>query len=307
MRVLIDQGSGAEVMYLDLFKGLGLKNEDLSRYDTPLMGFDSCMVIPEGQISLPVNMEGKEVMVMFIVVASFSPYTAILGRPWIHAMGAVLSTLHVKVKFCTEQEITIVRGNQQVARQCLVAAIDQGIKQKESTKETPLYVKDEKRIEMLLFLVQNVDVFTWSSYEVLGVDPEFIVHKLNVDPLYLPKKQKPRRSAKEHIDVVRQEIKRLKEVGAIKEIFFSEWLANTLVVKKKNSKWRVCVDFTDLNRACPKDPFPMPKIDQLVDATYGHPRMSFLDVFQGYHQIALAAEDQEKTTFIISITGRAEI
>ena len=101
-RVLINQGSGAEVMYLDLFKGLGLKNEDLSKYDTPLMGFDGRMVIPEGQILLPVNMEGKEVMVTFIVVASFSLYIAILGRPWIHAMGAVPSTLHVKVKFCTE-------------------------------------------------------------------------------------------------------------------------------------------------------------------------------------------------------------
>ena len=104
-KVLIDQGSGAKVMYPDLFKGLNLKNEDLSRYDTPLMGFDGRMVIPEGQISLLVNMEGKEVVVTFIVVTSFSPYTAILGRSWIHAMGAVPSTLHVKTKFCTEQGI----------------------------------------------------------------------------------------------------------------------------------------------------------------------------------------------------------
>ena len=87
----------------------------------------------------------------------------------------------------------------------------------------------------------------------------------------------------------------MKEVRAIREIFFPEWLANTMVVKKKNNKWMVCVDFTDLNRACPKDLFPIPKIDQLVDAMYGHPRMSFLDTFQGYHQIALAPEDQEKT------------
>ena len=72
---------------------------------------------------------------------------------------------------------------------------------------------------------------------------------------------------------------------------------NTAVVKKKNGKWRVCVNFTNLNRAYPKDPFPMSKI-QLLNATYGHPRMSFLDAFQGYHQIALAAEDQEKTAFI---------
>ena len=74
-----------------------------------------------------------------------------------------------------------------------------------------------------------------------------------------------------------------------------------MVVKKKSRKWRVCVDFTDLNKACPKDPFSMPKKDQLVDATFGHPRMSFLDVFQGYHQILLALNDQEKTAFVTPI------
>ena len=102
----------------------------------------------------------------------------------------------------------------------------------------------------------------------------------------------------EHVKVVKLKVRRLKEARVIKELFFPEWLANTLVVKKKNGKWRVCVDFIDLNRARPKDPFPMLKIDQLVDATYRHPRMSFLDAFQGYHQIALATEDQEKTAFI---------
>ena len=71
-----------------------------------------------------------------------------------------------------------------------------------------------------------------------------------------------------------------------------------MVVKKKNEKWRVCVDFMDLNKDCPKDPFPMPQIDQLVDATVGYPRMNFLDAFQGYHQIPLALDDQEKTAFV---------
>ena len=74
-----------------------------------------------------------------------------------------------------------------------------------------------------------------------------------------------------------------------------------MVVKKKNGKWRVCIDFTGLNKACPKDPFLVPKIEQLVDATFGHPKMSFLDAFQGYHQIALAPEDQEKTSFTTPI------
>ena len=140
-------------------------------------------------------------------------------------------------------------------------------------------MEDCDKIKMLLFLIQNVDVFAWSPYEVPGVDPKFIVHKFNVDPSFPHKKQKLRKSAKEHVEVVRLEVRRLKEAGAIREIFFPEWLANTMVVKKKNSKWKVCVDFTDLNRACPKDPFPMPKIDQLIYAMNGHLRMSFLDAF----------------------------
>ena len=98
-------------MYPDLYKGLGLKKEDLLKYDTPLMWFDGRMVIPKGQILLPVNMEGNEVMVTFIVVSTFSPYTAILGRPWIQTMGVVPSTLHLKVKFCMEWGIAIVRGS----------------------------------------------------------------------------------------------------------------------------------------------------------------------------------------------------
>ena len=84
---------------------------------------------------------------------------------------------------------------------------------------------------------------------------------------------------------------KLKRVGVIKEVFYPQWLANTMVVKKKTRKLRVCVDFTDLNKACPKDPFPMPQIDQLVDAIVGHPQMSFLDAVQGYHQIPLALDD----------------
>ena len=123
-KVMIDQGSGADVVYPDLFNGLELKNEDLSKYSTPLVRFYGKMVIPEGQISLLVNMEDKEVVVAFIVVASFSPYITILGRPWIHAMGVVLSTLHVKVKFPTEQGIAVVTGSQRMARQCLVAIVN---------------------------------------------------------------------------------------------------------------------------------------------------------------------------------------
>ena len=144
------------------------------------------------------------------------------------------------------------------------------------------------------YLRQNVDVLAWDAYEAPGVDPDFICHHLNVSSAVTPKKQLPRRPSKEHAEAVREEVTKLKKVGAIKEVFYPEWLANTVMVKKKNGKWWVCVDFTDLNKACPKDPFSMLRIDRLVDLIVGHPRMSFLDAFQGYHQIPLAVEDQEK-------------
>ena len=115
-RVMVDQGSGADMMYPDLFRGLGLKNEDLMKHTSPLVGFDGKVVIPKGKISLPVIMGGKEVAVTFTIIDSFSPYTAILGRPWIHSMAAISSTLHVKIKFPTELCVTVIRGDQQAAR-----------------------------------------------------------------------------------------------------------------------------------------------------------------------------------------------
>ena len=133
--------------------------------------------------------------------------------------------------------------------------------------------------ELIVFLKRNIDVFAWNAYETLGVDPNFICHHLNVNLPVLPRKQPPQRSSKEHSDAIKDEMIKLKQAGAIKEVFYPEWLANTVVVKKKSGKWRVCIDFIDLNKACPKDHFPMPRIDQLVDAIVGHPRMSFLDAF----------------------------
>ena len=128
----------------------------------------------------------------------------------------------------------------------------------------------QKKEELVEFLRRNVDVFTWDAYEALGLDPKFICHHLNVNPLVTPKKQPPRRPSNVHVEAVKSEVIKLKQARAIKEVFYPQWLANTVVVKKKTGKLRVCVDFTDLNRACPKDPFPMPRIDQLVDATVGH-------------------------------------
>ena len=111
---------------------------------------------------------------------------------------------------------------------------------------------------MVEFLKRNIDMYAWYACDTPGIDPTFIRHHFNVNPSITPKKQSPQRPSKEHADAIKEEVIKLKCAGAIKEVFYPEWLANTMVVKKKNEKWRVCVDFTDLNKACLKDLFPMP-------------------------------------------------
>ena len=159
-------------------------------------------------------------------------------------------------------------------------------------------LSDEHKSRLLALLKEYQDVFTWTPYEASGVDSEFACHELNVSPEYKLVVQKARRTAPQHAEAVREEVDRFLKIGTVREVLYPQWLSNTVVVKKKNGKWRVCIDFTNLNRACPKDHFPLPKIDQLVNSTTGHERMSFLDAFQEYHQIALRRKDQKKTAFI---------
>nr|XP_023881709.1 uncharacterized protein LOC111994083 [Quercus suber] len=122
-RVMVDGGSTAEVMYLDLYKGLGLRPEDLTPYDSPLMSFDGKLVIPRGMIRLPIQTGPEVVEANFIVVDTYSPYTAIVGKPWLHTLGGVASSLLQKVKFPSGDQVLEIRGCQPTARQCTVAAI----------------------------------------------------------------------------------------------------------------------------------------------------------------------------------------
>ena len=110
-------------MYLDLYRGLNLKSEDLTAYDSPLMSFDGKVVTPKGQIRLPVQVGSKVIEVDFIMVEVYSPYTAIVARPWLHALGAISLTLHLKVKYPSRDRTEEFVGSQSMARQCLVAAI----------------------------------------------------------------------------------------------------------------------------------------------------------------------------------------
>ena len=122
-RVMVDQGSAAEIMYPNLYKGLSLRFEDLTPYSSPLVSFEGKVISPKGQIRLPVQIGSETVEVDFIVVDAYSPYTTIVARPWFHTLGAVSSTLHQKIKYPSEGQIEEVLGDQDMAWQCMVAAI----------------------------------------------------------------------------------------------------------------------------------------------------------------------------------------
>jgi hypothetical protein len=132
-----------------------------------------------------------------------------------------------------------------------------------------------------------------------GVPRELIEHSLNVDPKATPKRQHLRRFADERRDAIKKEVAKLLAAGFIREVFHPEWLANPILVRKNNSnEWRMSVDYTDLNKHCPKDPFGLPRIYQVIYSTAGCDLLYFLDCYSGYHQIVIKEEDQEKTAFI---------
>ena len=131
-----------------------------------------------------------------------------------------------------------------------------------------------------------------------GIDINITCHELNVDPTFKPIKQKRLKLVAEPAGAVNDEVEKLLKLGSITEVRYPDWLTNPVVVKKKNGKLRVCVDFMDLNKACPKDSFPLPHIDRLVEATVGNRLLSFMDAFSGYNQIMMNPDDQEKTAFI---------
>jgi hypothetical protein len=141
-------------------------------------------------------------------------------------------------------------------------------------------------------------MFAWSPSDMPDILKEVAKHSLDIRARSKPVKQRLRRFDEEKRRANGEEVHRLLAVGFIKEVFHPEWLANPMLVKKKNGKWRMCVDYTSLNKACPKHPFPLPHIDQIVDSTVGCELLSFLDAYSGYHQIKMKESDQLTTSFI---------
>jgi hypothetical protein len=149
------------------------------------------------------------------------------------------------------------------------------------------------------FLRERWEIFAWCSSDMPGVPRELVEHALNMNPKAKSVKQPLRRFNEPKRKAIASKIHRLENVGFIREIKTSTWVSNPIIVPKKNTDvQRVCIDYTSLTKHCPKDPFPLPRIDQIIDSTAGCARLSFLDAYSGYNQIKLKKEDEEKIAFI---------
>ncbi|KAH9684964.1 Ribonuclease H [Citrus sinensis] len=159
-------------------------------------------------------------------------------------------------------------------------------------------LNEEQKQELVQCLRAYADVFAWTHEDMSGIDPEVACHKLAIKKGAQAVRQKKRCFNQERYDAINDEVEKLLKVGFIREVNYPEWISNVVLVKKANGKYRMCVDFTDLNKPCPKDSFSLPKIDQLVDSTPGYGLLSFMDAFSGYNQIPMFEHDEESTTFI---------
>ncbi|KAL2512216.1 Reverse transcriptase domain-containing protein [Abeliophyllum distichum] len=147
-------------------------------------------------------------------------------------------------------------------------------------------------------LRDNLDVFAWRHEDMIGIHPKISCHHLNIDPKFPSHRQKRRPLNLEKYEALKEEVSKLLQSNFIREAWYPKWVSNPVLVKKSNGKMRTCINFSILNQACPKDSFPLPRIDQLVDATSGHELLSFMDAYSGYNQISMYPPDEEHMSFV---------
>jgi hypothetical protein len=266
------------------------------------------------------------------------PYNTIMGRGSINKFEAAIHGLYLCMKIPGPQGMITVYGNQQTTRNierdfvpgqrnihCLTtqrevskvtrpAAAEKVKAQLQSnngTKTVPLNPATPKQTvvisedltsqdeeKLISCLSRNKYIFAWSALDLVGVSRTVIEHGLGIDPSVRPRKQRLRKMFDEKTEAAKAEVHCLLEANFIEPIAYPTWLANVVMVQKKSSKWRMCIDFTSLNKACPKDNFPLPRIDKIVDSAAGCEVMSLLDCFSGYHQIYMKEKDKASTSFI---------
>ncbi|KAK8940807.1 hypothetical protein KSP39_PZI010809 [Platanthera zijinensis] len=335
-RILIDTGSSVNLLFKSTFEALRTGKPLLST-EGPLYGFSGERKEVEGNVTLPVTLGGVTKEIQFIVVDAPSSYHAIFGRPLLNKYRAIISTYHLAIKFCKDGRQCRVRSDPRQARECYLRTVNvtevspsafpaaaeafspsEAAKDKEGAhlepaqvmQEVPIAEGEERKLsinselpenqkaELISCLLKYLDVFAWSAEDMPGVDPDVACHHLNIDPAAKPVQQKKRDVAVKLAEPIREEVAKLLKARFVQEIQYPEWVSNVVMVKKPGEKWRMCVDFTRLNKACPKDFYPLPRIDLLVDSVVGYPFMSFLDAFSGYHQIRMHKPDIPCTSFI---------
>ncbi|GJR03422.1 reverse transcriptase domain-containing protein [Tanacetum coccineum] len=241
----------------------------------------------------------------FMIVRSLSPYNGIIGRPGIREIQAVPSTAHGMLKFPANGGIVTIRSTILIPAECTTMITSS----KEVPKEAEVRPKNFKIALHLNFLDQEVAIRGTLSTE--GQTELCSLLKKNLDifawkPSDMTKKK--RGQAPERSKSIQAEVQKLVEAGIMREVYYHDWLSNPVMVKKHDGSWRMCVDFTDLNKACPQDCYPLPEIDWKVESLCGYPFKCFLDAYKGYHQIQMAESDEEKTAFHTSqvIKSRTE-
>ncbi|GKD53398.1 reverse transcriptase domain-containing protein [Tanacetum coccineum] len=229
-----------------------------------------------------------------------------------------LQTVHIILKIPIEGGVITLKNSRLVPLECaMVSGPERTLPTTESTMEerikvaiNPEYLEQTIMIESTLteeghnklcsLLQRNLDVFAWKPEDMTGVPRHIAEHHLNVRKGCSPVRQKKRGQAADRNQAIQEEVGKLVEAGIMREVHYHDWLSNPVMVKKHDNSWRMCVDFKDLNKACPKDGYPLPEIDWKVESLCGFPFKCFLDAYKGYHQIQMAKEDEEKTAFITS-------
>ncbi|GAU47395.1 hypothetical protein TSUD_372840 [Trifolium subterraneum] len=285
-RILVDQGSSCDIMYSGLFKVLQLTEENLVPYvGSDLQGFNGSTTKPWGYVDLIVTF-GENKAMKSVKVATINGDIEASRRCFEAASKNLNSVVTPKKK----KEETKLPGVNSISTEDGVE-LDARTSKKERKQE-------KKAIKDDLLIKENYRPIPDGEFELVPLDPEVACHQLTIDPRASVVVQRRRKQSPKKAEAARKAIKNLLEANFIAEAQYTTWLSNFVLVKKSNGKWRMCVDYTDLNRACPKDAYPLPNIDKLVDNSSGFKLLSFMDAYCGYNQIKMAEIDKTKTAFM---------